>query len=92
MATAASASKHSSHRPRTLDAEDASRLARLAYRVVLKDNIDKEKVLNQLKSSTAKQVGRAVLGYRTSDTDATEMAERLKSWARQNANVAAEAE
>lgn len=88
MAAAASATKRSpSTEPKTLDAEDASRLARLAYRVVLDAKIDKDKAISQLRTPTAKQVGRAVLGYRIVDTEAIDMAERLKSWARKNANV-----
>lgn len=89
MATAASATKRSSQQLKTLDAADASRLARLAYRVILDDEIDKAKVLDQLKSITAKQVGKAVLGSTRVDADAIEFAEKLKSWARKNAKVVA---
>lgn len=79
-------------KPKTLDADDASRLARLAYRLVLGATIDKEKALDQLRTTTAKQVGKAVLGYPRVDRDAVEMAERLKSWARRNAQLAAPSE
>jgi hypothetical protein len=93
MANVASAPKRSPQpQPKTLDADDASSLARLAYRVVLQADIDKEKALNQLRTPTAKQVGKAVLGYGRVNSDAVEMAERLKSWARKNAKVEVTAE
>ncbi len=88
MASAASA-KDSPHQiPKTLDAEDASTLALLAYRVVLHDKIDANEALGQLNSVTAKRVGRAVLGStRHVDTDTIDFAERLKEWARRNAGI-----
>ena len=92
MATAASATKHTPVQPKTLDAEDASRLARLAYRVVLQAPIDPKKALDQLKSATAKQVGKAVLGSTRVDAEAIAFAEQLKNWARKNARVAVTAD
>ena len=92
MATGASAAKQTLPQPKTLDAEDASRLARLAYRVVLRDQIDPKKALDQLRSTTAKQVGKAVLGSTRVNAEAIEFAEQLKSWARKNAGVTVEVE
>jgi hypothetical protein len=72
---------------KTLEVEDASRLARLAYRVLLQQPIDRSTVLRQLKTGTAKEVGRAVLGATNVDRDALDMAERLKKWASKNAGI-----
>lgn len=72
---------------KTLEVGDASRLARLAYRVILQQSVDQSKVLRQLKSGTAKEVGKAVLGVTTVDRDAAEMADRLKRWASKNAGI-----
>lgn len=92
MATSASATAHPPAQPKTLGAEDASRLARLAYRVVLQADIDPKKALDQLQSATAKQVGKAVLGSTRVDAEAIEFAEQLKNWARKNAGVAVTAD
>jgi hypothetical protein len=72
---------------KTLEVGDASRLARLAYRVVLQQRVDHAKVLRKLKSGTAKEVGKAVLGATNVDSDARDMAERLKKWASKNAGI-----
>jgi hypothetical protein len=72
---------------KTLDVEDTSRLARLAYRVVLQQVVDRAKVLRQLKSETAKEVGKAVLGSTKVDRDAIDVANRLKEWASRNAGI-----
>lgn len=72
---------------KTLEVGDASRLARLAYRVILQQTVNQSKVLRQLKSGTAKEVGKAVLGQPTVDRDALEMADRLKRWASKNAGI-----
>lgn len=72
---------------KTLDVEDTSRLARLAYRVVLQQPFNHAKVLRQLKSETAKEVGKAVLGSTKVDRDALDVANRLKEWASRNAGI-----
>jgi hypothetical protein len=88
MASAASATKANPVPPKTLDAEDASALALLAYRVVLHDNaIDRAEALRQLGSVSAKEVGRAVLGSTKVGPDALDLAERLKEWARRSAGL-----
>src|SRR6476646_5085881 len=77
-----------------LDAEDASRLARLAYRVVLQreEKIDGSHVIRQMKSVAAKEIAKAVLGKAGVDDDAQQMAKMFKDWARRNARIQPEAE
>lgn len=74
-----------------IDVQDTSRLARLAYRVAVLqqqvDGADRAKVLRQLKSETAKEVGKAVLGSTKVDSDALDVANRLKEWASRNAGL-----
>lgn len=72
---------------KTIEVGDASRLARLAYRVILRQRFDGAKVIRQLKSGTAKEVGKAVLGATNVDSDAIDMANRLKEWASRNAGI-----
>jgi hypothetical protein len=72
---------------KTLDVNDVSRLAHLAYRVVLQQPFDRSKILRQLSSGTAKEVARAVLGDRNVDRDAIDLASRLKDWASRNTGI-----
>jgi hypothetical protein len=73
--------------PKTLEAEDASRLARLAYRVVLGEDIEEHGAIQQMKSVPARQIAKAVLGSSKVDADAIAMADELKAWARRNAGI-----
>ena len=73
--------------PKTLEAEDASRLARLAYRVVLGEEIDQRDAIQHMKSVPAREIAKAVLGSHKVDADAIEMANELKEWARRNAGI-----
>jgi hypothetical protein len=87
--SSAAAPKNGNGTRKTIDAADASRLARLAYRVVLKsdDDIDASRIMRQLTSPAAKEVARAVLGRSGVSADAVEMAERFKEWARRSARI-----
>ena len=87
MQTDAAVSDGATTEGKTLEVEDVSRLARLAYRVLLQQPVDRPSVLRQLKSGTAKEVGKAVLGATNVDRDALDMAERLKKWASKNAGI-----
>jgi hypothetical protein len=89
MATAKAAKKSpidesgSSRRKRVIEAADASRLARVAYMTVLGRHVTEESLTHL--SPEARKIAHVILGRKTGDPAAREVALQFRQWARENA-------